>query len=51
MSLTKEDKQTHADGQDGARTQGRQMLTSDLTQFTTLTFEPIVTPAAETVHR
>lgn len=47
--LTQEDKQTHADGEDGAGAEGSQTVTSDLAQLTALTPEALLTPTPEVV--
>lgn len=49
VALTKEDQQTHADGQDGAGAEGGQPLTFDLAQLTAPTPEAVGTAAAEAV--
>lgn len=49
VALTKEDQQTHADGQDGAGAEGGQPLTFDLAQLAAPTPEAIGTAAAEAV--
>lgn len=51
MSLTEEDEQTHADGQDGAGAEGGQPVTFDLPQLAALTPEALLTPAPEAVGR
>ena len=50
-SLTEEDEQTHADGEDGARAEGGQPVTFDLSQLAALTPEPVLTPAPVAVGR
>lgn len=51
LSLTEEDEQTHADGQDGAGAEGGQPVTFDLPQLAALTPEPLLTPAPVAVGR
>lgn len=50
LFLTKEDEQTHADGQDGAGAEGSHLVTFDLSQLTALTPEPLLTPAPVAVR-
>lgn len=49
LALTKEDQQTHADGQDGARAEGGQPLTFDLAQLTAPTPQAVSAAAAKAV--